>query len=357
MKSTKVKPGALYDITLTGKRILCPEGIEGTLSWLKLQYPCFRKGESCVLFYWHEIPHSPLFDHVFDVIDQAIFNVELMDKSTYFSRAHGNFPLEIIREMAQEVCEAVENYKREVDEGRTVKPNSNIARSRYYNPAHTALDNGEALIDFVQTPKGRKFVVDFGKRNKIGIPLPYVLSLQVLLDFELFVCLLLKQESKLESFPKVPKACEATWRDRALGILNTNICKLSVLANEFHVIHKENQTPAENGRRKGEALRNLALAWHEALQNRAEITIDEKNALEKQIARNWSGKTAWAAIIAKLILRSEKDGKILKQEKITSEERLQARIQKLLENQRLPCEKQLYNTLKIIELENGTSQS
>ena len=353
----KNEQGALYDITLTGKRILCPEGIEGTLSWLRLQYPCFRKGESCVLFHWHEIPHGPLFDHVFEVIDQAIFNVELMDKSTYFSRAHGKFPLDKIREMAQEVCEAVESYKHEVAEGRAQKPNSHIARSRYYNPARTALDNGEALLDFIQTPKGRKFVVDFGKRHNIGIPLPYVLSLQILLDFELFVCLLLQMESKLESFPKIPKICEATWRDRALGILNTNICKLSVLANEFYVIHKENQTPAENGRRKGEALRNLALAWHEALQNGAEITIDEKNSLEKEIGRDWSGKIAWAAIIAKLILRSEKDGKILEGEKITSEERLKARIKKLLENQRLPCEKQLYNICKIIDLESNASQS
>ena len=351
----KKKQGSISEITLFGKVIPCPEGLEGSLYWLRLQYPFFRKAESCVLFHWHEIPHSPLFDHVFDVIDYAIFNVELMDKSTYYSRAHGKVSLDTIREISQEVCEAVEKYKYEVAEGLAQKPNSNISKSRYYNPAHSALDNGEALIDFMQTPKGRKFAVNFGRKHHIVIPQLYILSLQILLDFELFVYLLLKKELKLESFPKIPTVCKTTWRDRALGILNINICKLSVLANEFYLIRKENQKPAENGKHKGEPLRNLVLTWYEALQDGAEITIDEKNALEKELARDWRGKLAWATIIAKLIWKTEKDGKMLKKEKITSEERLMERIKKLLENQRLPCGKQLYGICKFIHIESSLS--
>jgi len=240
----------------------------GTIEhWLELHPLLFKHGENGPIFQLEEIKHEAIFSTVFDCAIRArkrVFNPIPEDEDNFLS-----FPFSKLKDMSKNICDALDVYKHDVNLGREEKLHGGGGvYGAYYSLDNfaivpTLLDNGEALLEYIQTSKGRKFIKDFGDEFEVEYPLMCVLSLQILMDMEIFVLLMQKREKELDPAPDIIKDIGPDWRERIMSRLLASILKTSGITEEGEGLLFKSTNYERNASRKFEKVRTAILNYYD----------------------------------------------------------------------------------------------
>jgi hypothetical protein len=292
-------------------------------NWLQIKYLFFKKGDKSPICNFENIDRDPIIDCAFRAAMKAASGVQLVfpHKKNYYKPYGGGNTLGKIKEIARQICEITERYRTST----YTHPYNGLSNAviNCYEPS--PLNNGILLLQLLNCRGGRTFIKGLNKKYSLWNPYRFVISVQILLDFELLLIFLQKKESILNPKPNIPWMFKDNWRERVMGRLMESICKLSSVGNEGYDLFSQEQVLRIALRTKTKGKGAWLRSFVEGQYN--DIRKEEKTRGVKQRT-----KKEYAQVIANNIWPSEKFQEMAKRHWIYSQDKLETKIENYLKN-------------------------